>query len=374
MESLTPPEPVSVNVGGGNPRLQRESGLELLRLIAMLLIVMHHVYLFGGITVATTLGQILYLFCGSGGKIGVSVFILISAYFMVNKPFKLTRILNIVLQTTFYAVVIYLLFTIFGNVKFTWKGLVFALLPVLYDQYGFVTGYIVMLLLSPVLNLVLHTVNKKTLGRSILGMIGFTILFPYCSFLLIGEIYDVPYLNEVIYFVELYCVGGYLKLYGINLSKAWGVVIITGVTLILGMVVNCFDGWRELCLQCATLSNFVCAVGLLLICKDWKFQSRIVNVLASTTFGIYLIHENSYMRDWEYAFCRQTLFPHVTSAAAVFILMTVTIFVVALVIDLVRQQTIHRITNKCLQAVDRKFAKRKQQKVETPQSTDISKD
>lgn len=66
---------------------------------------------------------------------------------------------------------------------------------------------------------------------------------------------------------------------------------------------------RELYWNISSFSNFVGAVGLLLIFKDFKFKSRIVNGVAATTFGIFLIHENPYVRGWIYKFLRQDMVP-----------------------------------------------------------------
>lgn len=372
-ENTTPPESARADVVTKITKPQRESGLELLRIIAMLLIVLHHVYYWGWLAANPTAEEGIFgLFCRQIGKFGVNVFVLISGYFMVNKRFKLTRVLNIVLQTTFYTFVIYLFFTLFGKVQFTWKGLIFSILPVLYEQYWFVTMYVILLLLSPILNLILHTFNQKTLGLGLLGLLAYTILFPYFSKILIGEFFESAFYNQIIFWIELYCVGGYLQLHGIKLPKMW-VVIIMVVSIIYGIMIACFDGEREI-RSVTSWSNFAVAVGLLLIFKDFKFQSRIINTIATTTFGIYLLHENSYVRDWVYGFCQRTLFSSVSSPVLWVVLSTLTIFTVCMVIDFLRQQTIHRATNRFLQYVDQKLAQRKQQNVKPTQSTDTSND
>lgn len=129
----------------------------------MVLIIMHHVFYWIGITqgVSTNESNLMKML-GAGGKIGVNVFILISAYFMVNKPFKWKRILQTVLTTTFYSITIYLIFLIWGGVPFARKDLVFALLPVFYKQWDFVTMYVALMFLSPALNIILKTVSQKT--------------------------------------------------------------------------------------------------------------------------------------------------------------------------------------------------------------------
>lgn len=82
---------------GGNiiltdKRRIRQSNFELLRIIAMLLIVLHHSMIHGTLT---TPGKVvldtgnpftfgIYNFLAFGGKVGVYIFVLITGYFMIN--------------------------------------------------------------------------------------------------------------------------------------------------------------------------------------------------------------------------------------------------------------------------------------------------
>ena len=69
---------------------ERNSSFELLRLISMLLIVMHHYSLHGGFDYMSTLSLRLYFIqcLNMGGKLGVNLFILISGYFLCKSNFK----------------------------------------------------------------------------------------------------------------------------------------------------------------------------------------------------------------------------------------------------------------------------------------------
>ena len=75
---------------------QRNSNLELLRIIAMVFIVSHHfaVHGFGDCNfVISNPNNYLIYFLSIFGKIGVDIFVLISAYFMVNSRFTLRKLL-----------------------------------------------------------------------------------------------------------------------------------------------------------------------------------------------------------------------------------------------------------------------------------------
>ena len=89
----------------------RNSSLELLRIICMLLIIAHHYSVHGGygeLTSASLSGgsifiQILSLY----GKLSCTIFILISAYFLVDAPeIRYKRIIPLVAEMFFYSFVI----------------------------------------------------------------------------------------------------------------------------------------------------------------------------------------------------------------------------------------------------------------------------
>lgn len=86
-------------------KTQRNSNIELLRIIAMLMIVAHHYvtdslpsyYLSDGPN--KWLSELLY----SYGKTGVNIFVLITGYYMVNMSFSIKRPLKIIGQVWFYS-------------------------------------------------------------------------------------------------------------------------------------------------------------------------------------------------------------------------------------------------------------------------------
>lgn len=66
----------------------RNSSIELLRIISMILIVFHHFAFHGGFkwqTNSVTISHFWYNFIYGGGKIGVNIFVLISGYFLIDR-------------------------------------------------------------------------------------------------------------------------------------------------------------------------------------------------------------------------------------------------------------------------------------------------
>lgn len=92
---------------------ERQSNIEVLRILSMLMIIGHHFALHGRFNYSQYNAQlvdvekILVIF-HAFGKIGVDIFVLIGAYFLVGRKYKSSRIVNLLLVSTFYSTVIYM--------------------------------------------------------------------------------------------------------------------------------------------------------------------------------------------------------------------------------------------------------------------------
>lgn len=73
---------------------ERESNFELLRIVAMVLIVLHHFSVHSNFVYETSVWSFNHLFIQFiyfGGKVGVDCFVLISGYFLIMQRFKLKK-------------------------------------------------------------------------------------------------------------------------------------------------------------------------------------------------------------------------------------------------------------------------------------------
>ena len=76
----------------------RESNIELLLIISMVLIIMHYFCVHGTFpfTPELTFNKVFLQIFGLGGKAGVVAFVMITGYFMVSSSFKLHKFANLV--------------------------------------------------------------------------------------------------------------------------------------------------------------------------------------------------------------------------------------------------------------------------------------
>ncbi len=130
---------------------QRDSNLELFRIIVMLSIIAHHYVVNSGIwgviqeSEPSTNTLFYYLF-GMWGKTGINCFVLITGWFMCTSQITLRKFLKLLLEIEFYKIIIGIIFILVGKETFSSDWLL-GLLPVRNIKTGFVSCFLLFFLL-----------------------------------------------------------------------------------------------------------------------------------------------------------------------------------------------------------------------------------
>ncbi|ORX64311.1 hypothetical protein BCR32DRAFT_306895 [Anaeromyces robustus] len=288
---------------------ERSSNFELLRIFSMLFIISHHFSVHGGFEFSSeeiTLNRLWIQFMYMGGKINVNIFILISGFFLVNsKKLKLSKVLKLELQLITYSIIDFII-GIITNVKpFSFSNLVEHFFPVITNYWWFSTNYIFLYLFFPLINTLINNLRKKTYRNYLIFMITIWSIIPT----LYGSTSNQC--NYLIWFGFLYFLAGYIRKYPIverNIkSYIWfffGVLsyLFTFSSApfcdILGMYspsltkyYDHFFGWEK-------FPALLTSVLIFIVFSKMNFTSRFINLIASSTFGIYLLHDGLYMREF----------------------------------------------------------------------------
>ena len=144
----------------------RNSNIELLRCICMLMIVYLHLLIHGvngefaafngnEVLPTTLLESFTTIFC----MVAVNVFVIISGYFGINIFDKsgnivYSKILKNYLIVLFYSICISAVFLLVGRISL--KEFVFSFLPVVTGKWWFATCYIVLVLITPFINFLIE--------------------------------------------------------------------------------------------------------------------------------------------------------------------------------------------------------------------------
>lgn len=285
----------------------RSSNLELYRIIVMFMIVCHHyvvnsglLELMGGAN-AFSSTSLFYYILGAWGKTGINCFVLITGYFMCMSTITLRKFLKLILQVYFYDIVINAIFAITGYHEFTLKESLMILWPLKGISDGFTSCFLMFYLCIPFLNAMIHNISKRQ-HQMLIALL----LFGFSIVALPPLLLPVTF-NYVTWFCVLYLISSYLRLYPLKQDKNtsfWA--ISTLITLTLGILSIIYrlrkgsDFPYDYISDSNQILSLAIAVSSFMLFKNIRIpQSRIINAIASTTFGILLIHTNSsYMRQW----------------------------------------------------------------------------
>ena len=288
-----------------NGKQTRQSNFELMRLVAMFLIVAYHCVLHsemkGGMPLvfAPFSGNQVFSFAvGMWGLTGVGCFFLLTAYFQTEKArVRTKRLLFLLLQTVFWAMVTeWVTITKIKGKAFGVAETVNALLSPFIGNYWFIPAYIGVILLSPYMNRIIEGLGENTYRKL---MIVFTVISPLYSSL--GDTRQT--LCDLSIAVYYYLLWGYLKRHPDNWLERHRYGVFFGLALLsVGVAAGSSYfatrtgsepvGYFTLCGR-ASFLQVVMAVALFYIFLHMKTGSiGWINIAAKTTLGIYLIHEN----------------------------------------------------------------------------------
>ncbi|MDE5766404.1 MAG: acyltransferase [Clostridia bacterium] len=310
----------------------RQSNFEILRIISMLMIIGHHVAMHGGYSSVESVvisDYIIRLFT-IGGKLGVNIFVLISGYFLINSKFKIKKALTIFAQVFFYSVLISSIFLIFGKVQFSKDLLLSMLLPISLNVWWFVSIYFITYCLSPFLNILV-----KNCGQKLHLILIFFLLVVQC---IVNNVLGVAHLSNVAWFITLYLISAYIKIYPHKLFNSNKIAVPVSLgTLVIIAVFNVF-----LKVNLWEMVNFVCLVcSVAIFCSFKNFtipNSKIINAIAKTTFGIYLIHDHPLVRSFLWVELLKCPYHYQLNTFICFVIVAIiAVFIACMIIDFIRE-------------------------------------
>ena len=335
---------------------ERKSNIELLRIIAMLLIISFHYvykseYVFDKLDYNAFIVKTFYFF----GELGVNLFILITGYFLVNGKFSMKKLIKLILEVNFY----YLFSTFLayrfniGSVKNLdiFRDYILIFFPSIFDRFWFITVYMLVYILSPYINILVHNLSKNNYKKLLLILILLWSIIPTIFGILFNSTETLLYYNRFIWLIVMYLVGAYIRLYSIKFfDKKINAVIaslVSFIIMVVGILViykynYAFSllGTREVAYFWGpnTLPMLVLSVSIFILFINLKINSnKIINLLASTTLGIYMIHDGIFAGFiWNNIFNTKN---HLNGKYPIshIIIATFIIFIFGVIVDLIRQ-------------------------------------
>lgn len=321
--------------------LQRQSNIELLRIVAMFLVLVVHAdfMALGEPTFdemnTQPLPSVIRVFIQSCAIVCVNVFVLISGWFGIRPNVK--SVSKFLFQCFFFLLFLYLI-SLFG----IGGGKLSVDYLFMKGDYWFVMAYLGLLIIAPLMNAFIEKASKKQ-------MLVFLLCFYIFQTLYGWVVFSADFIMKgysTFSFMGLYMLGRYVRLYpsqytGLNSLKCLGVYFFINIflTIISVLLIVCEQTYylQKLVVSYVSPFTILASLYLLLAFTKIRFYSKIINRIAVSSFAVYLLHCNRYVFDEYSSLCRYMYqeYSGIVYMILMFLILSA-VFLLAVLIDRIR--------------------------------------
>lgn len=285
---------------------ERNLGIDLLRIVSMLTIVIYHLLGYGWILPLiheTSWKFELLTALNSLCKIGVDCFVLISGYVGIQSRYRYSSLIVQWTRVWFYSVLITLIAGVFAPGEIGPEQWFAAVTPTISGQYWYFSAYAGCFMLAPLIRTAIQNMKQRQAG------ICAALLLLVFSVLNTAKGTDPFYTNagnNTLWLAVLYAVGAYLGRFKphqrVPMIALWAgavfSVILLGGYIPVGKRIGLpsFQG----SVQNDSPLTVLLAVSLLLLFSRIRITrgKRLVSVLSAASFSVYLIHDHPLTRQY----------------------------------------------------------------------------
>lgn len=295
----------------GIGKKERNMGVELLRIVSMLMVAVAHILGQGGVLAGVsaapqTAGYAVAYLLESCCLLACNSYALVSGYVGAEGHFRYARLFETQLRVLFYTVLITAGFCIAMPELFGFTLIKNALFPAMTGQYWYYTAYFGLMLFTPALQCMIAHLNRVQFRNLIVSII---LLFSILPALFVSDIFQTAQGYSLWWLIALYLVGAYIKKYGcpffkkslptlavyaLSILAAWGIQMAEayGVGIPLPNM-----------LVFTSPAMLLGSVALLVAFSGFRLPSPVkkaVSLCAPFSFSVYLIHVHPLV--WKYLF------------------------------------------------------------------------
>lgn len=336
---------------------KRNPGIEILRIISMLMIVMLHVLLFGvkydELSIFSIKGGITNLleaicFCA------VNVYAIITGYLLVNKSPKISRLIDLWLQVFFYLLLSCILIVILYPQDLNKGTFINVLFPIITYQYWYFTAYFIMFWCIPLYNWIISNLTMKQYRKMIFIMLFIFCLLGWISSVLFNTIFGLNNGYSFLWLSVLYFIGAGIKLYGLELFFIKGKIsqnnilfialfsgILTFISKIvlskLTMLVLGHELFVDAFYSYLSPTVLIEAICLVIYFSNLKIRgNKALTKISGATFGVYLIHQTPFFTNYCWNFLSKYRTAPIFKYMLVIFVSVICIYVVCTLIEMIR--------------------------------------
>lgn len=297
---------------------KRNANFELLRIVAMFMILMLHFNSHAGVllqlgipaTGVQVCATLLEAFCITG----LNVYVFITGYFMSQSRIKLSRMLSLICQVYFYTILISITMMLVGTYVVQETDSVYKfvqyIFPISSEHYWFVTAYVIMYLFAPIMNAAINTLSRKLMKTIIIGLlIWFSIIKSFVPVMFVTDHHGYDFG----WFLVLYLIAAYIRKYDVVMfynARNSLIVFLISCTMIFGFsiffhYINLIRGgfiyYSEVPIHLNFIFTLTGSLGLFSFFRYYRMRENkaadVVRFIAPFTFGVYLLHMHLEIQD-----------------------------------------------------------------------------
>lgn len=282
---------------------KRKSNIELLRIISMMLVLLCHYVptrengMHNGVNALNEnlLGTIINLELRSLSIVCTHCFILISGYFGIK--FKIKSLANLLFQMLFWCIVCIIIAALLAGDLSPLPSIKTFITSTVYGWFP--CGYIILFIVSPILNSFINSCSEKELGKYI--------IYFYLLSTIGGYILGFTDFNagmSALSMCGLYLIGAYLrssKLKIFTLKARGDLLMYIGLGVLMVVINLVLLYFKIYSSPYGYLNPIVIAMSIYLFLYFLKIDigsNKIINFFSASAFSIYLFHCNIYTGDY----------------------------------------------------------------------------
>ncbi len=334
--------------------LARDSNMELLRIVAMIFVLVVHACgaSFGAPAkmriVEAPLSVIVELFTESIVIVCVNLFVLLSGGYGIKA--KKNSLLKLLFQVFFFTIVGFNIYKIVitSGIQYSAhlsdlpvSALLFNILLVDFWDYWFVKSYLLLFILSPMLNAFVEHVAREQFKTLLINFFIFQTAYGW----LFEGVDHIAKGYSTISFIGLYLLARYVKIYRPRIAHfnkyhdlliyLFCTLMTTGFAVVMLKVGN--KDWAQAAFYYCSPLVVIASLYLVLFFSKIKIRSRFINTIAVSAFAVYLFHCQSQLFHYYKMFISQW---YNNSNIIVFlsytILFIIAVFIASVLLDKVR--------------------------------------
>ena len=340
----------------------RNYGLDLLRCVAMIMIVILHYLDKGKVLTPLSSGEpfkaadVTAWFMEALAIVAVNLYMLMSGYLLYKSSFKLSRLINLVIKVWLYSVIVGLLGIVLGGPvePVDTYFILRLLLPISMNTYWFMSAYVFFYLLTPVLGIAARAMNKVQLKFLLVALMVFHVIIKsVIPAKLDGDAFGM----NAMWYIVLYFVAVYIRRFtawgdeegadGAKRPAAWisfvlyvaGAFLVMGEALVirsiyvktgsLSYILGISYDYNHILVLITSIALFTGFLSVRIPVKVGQY----FGIVGKYSLGVYLLHENLSIRyAWEKLLGCEKI-NGVASVILMALMAAIVVFIIGVIVD-----------------------------------------